>query len=212
VQVAALLFDGVTALDVVGPYEVLSRAPGFAVEFVAADPGPKRTERAASLTLVADKGLDEAEAPDLLLLPGGGGVDAAIADERVIAWIRSAHERSRYTASVCSGSLLLGAAGLLEGLTATTHWLRRDRLPDYGAEPVPDRVVRHGKIWMAAGVSAGIDMSLRLVEAECGPEVAQAIQLSIEYDPDPPFDTGSPDKAPPEIVEAVRAAAQRTRS
>lgn len=208
-QVAILLYDGVTALDAVGPFDVLSRIPGSEVSFVAADPGAKRTEQDHPLTLVADHSLDDVPSPDVLLAPGGFGVDEVMRDERVLAWIRSAHQRSRWTTSVCVGSLLLGAAGLLEGLSATTHWVWRERLREFGAEPVPDRVVRHGKIVMAAGVSAGIDMALELVAAEGGAEMAQAIQLSIEYDPRPPFDSGSPEKAPSELVELVRTAVHR---
>jgi transcriptional regulator GlxA family with amidase domain len=130
-------------------------------------------------------------------------------DERLLSWLRAIDESTRWTTSVCSGSLLLGAAGLLDGRRATSHWLQRPRLAELGAEPVERRVVEDGKVITAAGVSAGIDMALQLVDRELGPELAQAIQLSIEYDPQPPHDAGSPGKAPDRIVERVTAAAAR---
>jgi len=204
-QVAILAFDGITALDAVGPYEVLSAFPGADVRFVAGEPGPKRTER-GTLALVADHALNDVPAPDVLLVPGGRGNRVLMEDAPTLEWIRSAHETTRWTTSVCTGSLVLAAAGLLDGVDATTHWVFRDRLAELGARPTPERVVQRGKIVTAAGVSAGIDMALQLVQLEAGDDVAQAIQLGIEYDPQPPFDAGSPEKARPEIVDAVRAA------
>jgi putative intracellular protease/amidase len=203
VQVTILIFDGVTALDAVGPYDVLSRIPAAEVALVGPDAGPKRTEQ-KSLALVADHPIDEAAQPDVLVVPGGLGTHPLMHDEHVLDWIRTVHEGTRWTTSVCTGSLLLGAAGLLKGLKATTHWMAQDMLTELGAEPTLQRVVEQGKIVTAAGVSAGIDMALRLVQRELGDDVAQAIQLGIEYDPQPPFDAGSPEKAPPQIVEAVR--------
>ena len=144
--------------------------------------------------------------PDVVLVPGGEGNRPLLSDERVLRWLRSVHERTRWTTSVCTGSLLLGAAGLLRGRRATSHWLFLEHLREFGAEPTRERVVEDGKLLTAAGVSAGIDMALRLVEREAGAEVAQTVQLGIEYDPQPPHDTGSPAKAPPAIVEAVRTA------
>lgn len=204
-QVAILAFDGITALDAVGPYEVLSALPGADVRFVAGEPGPKRTER-GTLALVADHALSDVQAPDVLLVPGGRGNRALMEDPGTLDWIRSAHETTRWTTSVCTGALVLAAAGLLDGLEATTHWVFRERLAELGALPVTDRVVERGRIVTAAGVSAGIDMALRLVQREAGDDVARAIQLGLEYDPQPPFDAGSPEKARPETVEAVRAA------
>jgi transcriptional regulator GlxA family with amidase domain len=203
-NVAILLYDRLTALDAIGPYEVLSRLPGVDLAFVAVEPGPVRTDN-GMLSLVAERSLAEAERPDIVLVPGGPGEVAARAGGEVLAWIREVHQTSDWTTSVCTGSLLLGAAGLLEGKRATTHWLAMDQLRGLGAEPVAERVVRDGKIVTAAGVSAGIDMALELAEHLAGREIAEAIQLGIEYDPQPPFDAGSPQKAPPEIVEALRA-------
>jgi transcriptional regulator GlxA family with amidase domain len=203
-EIAILLFDRLTALDAVGPYEVLSRIPGAAVKFVAKETGPKRTD-AGSLALVADYTLDQVPAPDIVVAPGGPGQSALMDDEPVLAWLRKAHETSKWTASVCTGSLLLGAAGLLGGLKAASHWMAYDALRSLGAEAVSDRVVIEGKIITAAGVSAGIDMALNLVAKECGDDMAQAIQLSIEYDPQPPFDAGSPAKAPAAIVERLKS-------
>jgi transcriptional regulator GlxA family with amidase domain len=202
VQIAIPLFDRLTALDAIGPYEVLSRLPGAEVLFVAAQPGPKRTDTGA-LALTAERGLSEVPQPDIVVVPGGRGTRDQPHDE-LIAWIQQAHRSSRWTTSVCTGALLLGAAGILEGLPATTHWLFFEQLREFGADPTLERVVEQGKVITAAGVSSGIDMALRLAQLIAGDDVSQAIQLSIEYDPQPPFDAGSPDKAPGQIVELVR--------
>jgi putative intracellular protease/amidase len=204
-DIAIPLYEDFTALDAVGPYEVLSRLPGARVTFVAAEPGPLATET-GMLTLVAERSLDELPHPDVLVVPGGTGTDAALDDEALVGWIRTAHETSRYTTSVCTGSLLLAAAGLLDGLEATSHWADLDKLSKYGATPVGRRVVEQGKVITAAGVSSGIDMALLLAARLTSDEVAQAIQLGIEYDPQPPFDAGSVDKAPEPIVALVRSA------
>jgi putative intracellular protease/amidase len=203
-EIAILLFDRLTALDAVGPYEVLSRIPGATVKFVANEPELKRTD-VGSLALVADYALDQVSSPDIIVVPGGPGQTALMDDEPVLNWVRQAHETSKWTTSVCTGSLVLGAAGLLRGLKATTHWLAYDALRSLGAEAVSDRVVIEGKVITAAGVSAGIDMALTLVARECGDDLAQAIQLGIEYDPQPPFDAGSPEKAPDAIVERLKS-------
>jgi putative intracellular protease/amidase len=203
-QIGILLYDRFTALDAVGPYDVLGRVPGAEVHFVAAERGEVRTEQ-RSLGLVADATLDEVPYPDVVIVPGGLGTRVLFEDEAVLGWLREAHAESKWTTSVCTGSLLLAAAGILDGVEATTHWLVRDRLAELGAIPVPDRVVQRGKIVTAAGVSSGIDMALHLVNLEAGDTVAQAIQLGIEYDPEPPFDAGSPEKAPREVVELVRS-------
>ena len=201
-QIAIPLFERLTALDAIGPYEVLSRLPGAEVVFVAAEAGPKRTDTGA-LSLTADRGLGEVLQPDVVVVPGGRGTRDQPHDE-LLAWIRHVHQSSQWTTSVCTGALLLGAAGVLDGLRATTHWLFFDQLRAFGAEPTLERVVEQGKVVTAAGVSSGIDMALRLVQRVAGDEVAQAIQLSIEYDPQPPFDAGSPAKAPEPIVQLVR--------
>ena len=204
-QVAYLLYDRFTALDITGPHEVLNSVPGTESIFVAETAGPVRNE-SDTLSLVADASLAEIPSPDIVVVPGGFGTRALLEHEPVLGWLRSAHETTSWTTSVCTGSLLLAAAGLLDGKPATTHWLARDLLAELGAVPVTDRVVREGKIVTAAGVSAGIDMALQLVQLMHGDEVAQAVQLGIEYDPDPPLDAGSPDKAPQPIVDVVRAA------
>jgi transcriptional regulator GlxA family with amidase domain len=201
-QIAIPLFERLTALDAIGPYEVLSRLPGAEVLFVAAEPGSKRTDTGA-LALSADWGLSEVPRPDIVVVPGGRGTRDQPHDD-LLAWIQQAHQTTRWTTSVCTGALLLGAAGILEGLRATTHWLFFDQLRELGAEPTLERVVEQGKVLTAAGVSSGIDMALRLVLLMAGDEVAQAVQLSIEYDPQPPLDAGSPAKAPQLIVELVR--------
>ncbi|MFL5888710.1 MAG: DJ-1/PfpI family protein [Solirubrobacteraceae bacterium] len=202
-QIAIPLYDRFTALDAVGPYDVLGRLPGADLAFVAVEPGPVRTEQ-RTLALTADKALSEVPRPDIVMVPGGFGTRDLLDDEAMLGWLREAHEHSKWTTSVCTGSLLLAAAGILDGVEAATHWLARDELAALGAIPVPERVVQRGKIVTAAGVSSGIDMALHLVALEAGDMAAQAIQLGIEYDPQPPFDAGSPEKAPAEVVEFMR--------
>jgi transcriptional regulator GlxA family with amidase domain len=204
-QIAFLLYDRFTSLDAIGPFDVLNNVPGAEPIFVAERAGPVRNE-SDSLSMVADASLTAVTSPEIVVVPGGFGTRALLEHEPVLQWLREAHESSTWTTSVCTGSLLLAAAGLLDGAPATTHWLARDLLASLGARPVPDRVVEHGKIMTAAGVSSGIDMALRLVQRMHGDEASQAIQLAIEYDPEPPFDSGSPEKAPPEVVAAVTAA------
>jgi transcriptional regulator GlxA family with amidase domain len=205
-QIAILVFDGITALDAIGPYEVLRSVPGWEVRFVGLEKGEVRTDSGA-LGLVADHSLDELAEADVVLVPGGAGNRPLLEDDAVLSWLRRIDESSKWTTSVCTGSLVLGAAGLLSGKRATSHWLFLEQLREYGAEPVGERFVEDGKVLTAAGVSAGIDMALHLVGTAVGPEVAQAVQLGIEYDPRPPFDSGSPGKAPPQIIEAVTAVA-----
>jgi putative intracellular protease/amidase len=203
-NIAILLYDRFTALDAIGPHEVLSRLPGAQVTFVAAEAGPVLTDN-RMLTLVAERSIEELPATDIVLIPGGPGEVAARAGGPALEWLRSVHETSTWTTSVCTGSLILAAAGLLEGVRATSHWLALDTLSEMGADAVGGRVVFDGKIVTAAGVSAGIDMALTLAGEIAGAQVAQAIQLGIEYDPQPPFDAGSPNTAPAEIVELLRA-------
>jgi putative intracellular protease/amidase len=198
-QIAIPIFDRLTALDAVGPYEVLSRVPGATVTFVALEPGLKRTET-QMLGLSADVAMDELTEPDIFVIPGGYGTRALIGDERFIGWVQHAHEHSQWTTSVCTGSLVLAAAGILDGLEATTHWLSYDLLEKLGAQPTQKRVVEQGKVITAAGVSSGIDMALTLAAHLAGDDVAKAIQLGIEYDPQPPFDAGSPAKAGERII------------
>jgi transcriptional regulator GlxA family with amidase domain len=202
-QVAFLLYDRFTALDVAGPYEVLSSLQGTESVLVAERTGTVRNDH-DTLGLVADYALEDVPAPDIVVVPGGLGTRLLLEHEPVLDWLRGVHRTSKWTTSVCTGSLLLAAAGLLDDVPATTHWCVRDTLSSLGAVSVPDRVVTHGKIISAAGVSSGIDMALQLVRSLYGDEAAQAIQLGIEYDPEPPFDSGSPEKSAPAIVDAVR--------
>jgi transcriptional regulator GlxA family with amidase domain len=203
-QVAYLLYDRFTALDITGPHEVLNSVPDVESIFVAETAGPIRNE-SDTLSLVADASLDEVPNPGAIVVPGGYGTRALLEHQPVLDWIRTAHETSEYTTSVCTGTLLLAAAGLLDDTPATTHFLARELLGELGAKPVSERVVEEGRILTAAGVSSGIDMALRLVQLKYGDEVAQAVQLGIEYDPQPPLDAGSPEKAPKQIVDLVTA-------
>lgn len=198
-QIAIPVFERFTALDAIGPYDVLSRMPGATVTFVAKEAGEVRSDN-GMLGVVADAAIADVPAPDVLLVPGGFGTRPLLADEVFLDWVRNAHETTRWTASVCTGSLVLAAAGLLDGKQATTHWAAAGELERLGARYTEQRVVQHGKLIMAAGVSAGIDMALTLAAEIAGEDIAQAIQLYIEYDPQPPFDSGSPSKAPERVM------------
>jgi putative intracellular protease/amidase len=202
-DIAILLLDRFESLDAVGPFEVLRNIPGADVTFVARQAGPVRNSSGA-LAIVADKAIADVTAADILVVPGGFGQSALMDDEQILGWIRAIDATTTWTTSVCTGSLLLAAAGLLQGKKATSHWLALEQLPAYGAEPTLERVVVQGKIVTAAGVSAGIVMALHIVAVIAGDQVAQSIQLGIEYDPQPPFDAGSPRKAPAHIVELLR--------
>ena len=204
-EIAIPIYDRFAALDAIGPYEVLSRIGGR-VTFVAETPGPVQTDT-GMLTVMAEAAFADLPRPDVLVVPGGLGNRELLEESGLVGWIRSAHETTIWTTSVCTGSLLLAAAGVLDGVEATTHWLARDELRELGAVPVEERVVERGKVITAAGVSAGIDMALTLVARMSGDDLAQAIQLGIEYDPEPPFEGGSPRKAPDHVVELVKAAA-----
>jgi len=205
VQIVFPIYERFTALDAIGPYEVLSRIPGAEVVFAAARTGPHSTDTGV-LTIVAQAALDEVEHPDVVVVPGGPGVRDIMGDEALSSWVRRVHETTAWTTSVCTGALVLGAAGLLDGLDATTHWGAVEALESLGARYTAERVVQQGKIVTAAGVSSGIDMALWLTAQIMGDEVACAVQLSIEYDPQPPFDAGSVAKAGPDTVEIVRQA------
>ena len=203
-RTAILLFDGVTALDAIGPYEVLQNAPDNEVCFVARDKGVKRTDF-GRLGLEADYALTDIDAADVVLVPGTPTPDALLGDPAVLEWLTAIHAGSTWTTSVCTGALALGAIGALAGKRATTHWLAHEALRGFGAEPTEQRVVEDGKVMTAAGVSSGIDMALTLVERIYDRQTAERIQLVIEYDPQPPFDAGAPSKAPPELVAELRA-------
>jgi transcriptional regulator GlxA family with amidase domain len=204
VLIAIVLFDRFTALDAVGPYEVLSSLPGAETVFAAHRPGPVVNEK-GTLRLTADAALAEVLQPDVIVVPGGPGQNAHMADEALLGWLRAADSCSTWTTSVCTGSLLLASAGLLNGRRATTHWLAMDKLAGLGAVPAPARVVTDGKYMTAAGVSAGLDMALALAGELSGDAVAQSVQLALEYDPQPPYQAGSPATAPRAIADALRA-------
>jgi cyclohexyl-isocyanide hydratase len=202
--IGMVLFDGVTQLDLTGPYEVLARMPNTRVHLVAASTAPVRTEW--GLTITPDVSFHDAPPLDLLCVPGGWGIDAYLEDEGLLGFLRARAPDARYVTSVCSGALLLGAAGLLRGYRATTHWLSLDLLPLFGAEPVKERVVRDRDRITGGGVTAGIDFGLVVAAELFGVPTAQAIQLAIEYRPAPPFDCGSPGTAPAEVRDAVSLA------
>jgi transcriptional regulator GlxA family with amidase domain len=205
-QIAFVLYDRFTALDIVGPFQTVADVPGIDAFFVAETTGPV-TDHTGRLSITATRSFAEVTAPDVVVVPGGFAdpEPGAGADNPVVAWLRRVHPTTTWTTSVCTGSLFLAAAGILEGTDAACHWLRHDRLAELGAVPTGQRVVERGKVITAAGVSSGIDMGLTLVGRLFGDEVAQAIQLAIEYDPQPPYDSGSPDKASPDVVALVRA-------
>jgi transcriptional regulator GlxA family with amidase domain len=202
-----VLYPRFTALDFIGPYEVLSRLPGHRAIVIAGSSAPVPAER-GPVAVAPEFSFDDAPALDVVLVPGGPGQLAQMGNEGMRAYLRNAAEGGALVTSVCTGALLLGDAGLLEGKRATTHWLAMDTLSGFGATPVAERIVRDGKVITAAGVSAGIDLALLLAAEIAGEWIAQAIQLGIEYDPQPPFDAGSPTKAPAEVVDALRAGAR----
>ncbi|MFF6875986.1 DJ-1/PfpI family protein [Streptomyces sp. NPDC012474] len=203
-QIAIALYDRFTALDAVGPYETLGQVPGAETVFVAEQAGPVRND-SGNLALIADRALADVPRPDVIVVPGGPGPLPLAADGPLLTWLRTADATSTWTTSVCTGSLLLAAAGLLEGRRATSHWLALEELKRHGAEPTGERVVTDGKYVTAAGVSAGIDMGLTLLGRIAGDDHARIIQLATEYDPQPPYDAGSPEKAPAHLVELLRS-------
>ena len=202
-QIAIVLFPRLTVLDAIGPYQTLDHLPGGEVVFVAEQAGPVRDET-GQLGLVADAALAEVPHPDVVVVPGGPGTDALTGGGPVADWLRAVDQSTTWTTSVCTGSLTLAAAGLLTGRRATSHWTAMEQLARFGAVPVTERVVFDGKYATAAGVSAGIDMGLTLAGRIAGDEVAQSIQLMMEYDPQPPYDAGSPDKAPAAVTQRFR--------
>ena len=203
-QIALVLYPRFTALDIVGPFQTLADLPGVECVFVAETAGPV-IDHTGRLSLVATATFAEITAPDVIVVPGGMADATATGTDPVVEWIRAVHPTTTWTTSVCTGSIFLALAGVLDGLDATTHWTAYERLRDLGAVPTETRVVRRGKVITAAGVSAGIDMGLTLVAEMFDEETAKSIQLAIEYDPQPPFDSGSPSKASPETVAFVSA-------
>lgn len=204
-QIAIGLFPGFTALDAIGPYQVFTQLPDAEIVLCAATAGELADDNGL-LRLNIEHTFDEVSSPDIAVVPGGFITRRLARDgDPIVDWITAVHPHTTYTVSVCTGALLLGAAGLLGGLDATTHWCAYEELASHGAMPTEERVVHRGKIWTAAGVSAGIDLALTLVAETHGVPVAHAIQLAIEYDPQPPFDAGAPSKAPADIVDLVRS-------
>jgi cyclohexyl-isocyanide hydratase len=201
-QIGSLLFEGVDQIDLTGPFEVLSRIPNSTYRIFAKTTAPVRDLR--GLRLMADATLAEAPQLDLLHVPGGFGQEALMDDEEVLGWIRRQAAGARLVLSVCTGALICGAAGLLEGRRATTHWASLHLLPSFGAAPVNERVVMDGNMVFAAGVTAGIDGALKVAAELRGAKAAQAIQLGIEYAPQPPFNSGTPETAPREVLDEVR--------
>jgi transcriptional regulator GlxA family with amidase domain len=203
-QVAIPLYPRLTALDAIGPYEVLQRIPELEVVFVGAERGEVRTDTGI-LGLTVDATFAEVPSPDVIVVPGGPGSRKEAEGGALVDWIRAAHPGTTMTTSVCTGSLLLGAAGLLRGLDAATHWSATELLAAFGAVPVRQRVVEHPeqRIITAAGVSAGIDMGLRLIARLVDETAAQAAQVFVEYDPEPPFDAGHPDKVGPDVLTRI---------
>ncbi|GHE52616.1 glutamine amidotransferase [Streptomyces longispororuber] len=202
-QIAIALYERFTALDAVGPFQTLGGVPGAEVVLVAERTGPVRDDT-GRLALVADKTFDEVPRPDVLVVPGGPGQSDQMENEALLGWLRAADATTTWTTSVCTGSLALAAAGLLDGRTATSHWLALGELERLGVRPSQERVVFDGKYVTAAGVSSGIDMGLALVGRIAGDERAQTVQLMAEYDPQPPYDAGSPGKAPAHLVAMLR--------
>ncbi|HMR04539.1 MAG TPA: DJ-1/PfpI family protein [Polyangiaceae bacterium] len=202
-EIAVVMFEGVTALDAVGPYEVLQRLPDATVKFVGHEAGQVRTDN-GFLGLGVDYGFNDVTSPDVVVVPGGIGTRALVNDEVMLSWLRRVHAMTRYTTSVCTGSLLLAAAGLLNGVKATTHFSAVGLLEKYGAQPTSARVVAVGKIVTAAGVSSGIDMALQLAEMLTDQTTAKALQLMIEYDPQPPHDAGALHKVDAAVMERAQ--------
>jgi transcriptional regulator GlxA family with amidase domain len=202
VTIAFVLYPGFTALDVIGPFQALAYIPGHEAVFVAAEAGPV-TDDTGRCQIIASTSLDQLTAPDIVII--SGSLTTKEPDEPVVRWLRRVHPTTTWTTSVCTGSIYLAAAGILDGQEATTHWAWAEQLERHGAHYTEQRVVEHGKVMTAAGVSSGIDMALTLLARMYGPQLAEGIQLAIEYDPHPPFDTGSTSKAPAEIVEFVRS-------
>ena len=202
-HITFLFYEGMTALDAIGPHEILSRLPHVSVKRVALSSGNIRT--CSNLILTADYTLSDVSQTDILVIPGAGNATALREYPDILEWVKDIHTSTIWTTSVCTGSLILGAAGLLSGVKATTHWAVMERLKKWNAIPTFQRVVESGKIMTAAGVSAGIDMALTLVAKISGEDIAQTLQLGLEYDPQPPFNSGSPDKASPQILKNLQA-------
>ena len=202
-KIVFVLFDNFTVLDIAGPYEVLNKLPD--TEIIIAGLEKKEYRDIYGLRISADSSIDEIDQSDILLIPGGTGIDVTLQNERILSWIRKMNRSTTWTISVCSGSLLLAQAGLLEGKKCTTHWLRKEQMERYNVKFLNERYVQDGKIITSAGVSAGIDMALYLVGKIAGEQTARMIQLAIEYDPKPPLNYIGPHKLPKEIIDKFKA-------
>lgn len=209
-NIGFLLFPRVQQLDLTGPYEVFASLPDTRVHMIAA--GPEAVVSATGLVLTPTATYSDCPALDVICIPGGIGVNSLMQDEHSLDFVRRKAAAARYVTSVCTGALVLGAAGLLFGKHATTHWRSLDLLPAYGAIPVHARVVTDGNLLTGGGVTAGIDFGLTLAAELCGRAAAEAVQLNLEYAPEPPFDAGTPDTAPPEVVELVRTRTAASRA
>lgn len=206
-RIGFILFPGLTQLDMTGPYEVLSRLPGAAIHLVWKDLAPVRSDR--GLAILPTDTFEHCPTLDLICVPGGPGINDLLTDDTVLSFIRHQSWGARYVTSVCTGALVLGAAGLLQGKRATTHWMSHGLLAEFGAIPVEARVVTDGRLITGGGVTAGIDFGLAVIAELAGRELAEAIELGLEYDPQPPFGTGSPERAGPELVARMRALSAR---
>ena len=206
-RIGLLLFPDITQLDMTGPYEVFTKLPGAEVHLVWKTLDPVAAN--GGMQIVPTTTFAACPQLDLVCVPGGAGMNALLNDEETLAFLRRQAKGARYVTSVCTGALVLGAAGLLEGKRAATHWMSRDMLKAFGATPVAERVVIDGNVVTGGGVTAGIDFALKIAAEAFGEEVAKSIQLGIEYDPQPPFGAGSPEGAGPAIVEKARAGAMR---
>ena len=209
-RIGFVLFPGMTQLDLTGPYEVLARLPGAEIHLVWKDPAPVRSDH--GLAIVPTDTFERCPALDLICVPGGPGINELLTDNETLSFIRHQAWGARYVTSVCTGALVLGAAGLLQGKRATTHWMSHGLLAEFGAIPVAARVVTDGRLITGGGVTAGIDFGLAIIAELAGPELAEAIELGLEYDPQPPFGTGSPERAGPELVARMRAMSARMQS
>jgi len=202
-DIVFLVYEGITPLDLAGPFDVFGRLPGAKIRMVGPTQGLQRTT-SGTLALQADSSIDDVSSADILIIPGGPGSDVLAFDKRVTDWVRAIDKTTRFTVSVCTGAQILAVAGLLEGRKATTHWRAMEMIAEYGATPVTARVVEDGKLITSAGVSAGIDMALTLAARLGGEELARAIQLVLEYAPEPPFDSGRIEDASPALLELAR--------
>jgi cyclohexyl-isocyanide hydratase len=209
-QVNVILVPDMVQLDIAGPFEVLARVPGWTLDLVAATAEPVRTDR--GLTIVPTRTRDTAAASDILVVPGGTGVDRAMLDDAWLAYVRREAAQAKYVFGICTGSLLLAAAGVLRGRRAGAHWQARDLLARFGVTPSDARMTVDGKFYTSGGVTSGIDMALKVVADAAGETTARCIQLGIEYDPEPPFAGGTPFSSPPDIVEAVNARSRQRRA